>query len=320
MTMNPAENALVELVVVDKSPVADDVVALTLRGPARDRLPEWAPGAHVDLVLPGGLVRQYSLCGDRWDPYDYRVAVLRDPAGRGGSVFVHDGLRVGDRVSLGGPRNNFRLVPSPSYLFVAGGIGITPLLPMVRQAELVGADWRLLYGGRSLRGMAFLPELAAYGDKVVVVPQDVRGLPDLAAWLPSPGSATKVYCCGPAALLRAVEGLCAEHPPGQVRTERFVPEDRGAPARDEPFEVELRRSGRSVVVAPGQSVLDALNGVGVAVLSSCRRGTCGTCETTVLGGEPDHRDSILDDAERASGDCLFPCVSRSRSDRLVLDL
>ncbi len=320
MTMNPVENALVELVVADKTPVADGVVALILRGPARERLPDWAPGAHVDLVLPGGLVRQYSLCGDRWDPCSYRVAVLREPAGRGGSAFVHDELSVGDRVSLGGPRNNFRLVPSPSYLFVAGGIGITPLLSMVHQAELVGADWRLLYGGRSSRTMGFLPELAVYGDKVAVVPQDERGLLDLAAWLPSPGSATKVYCCGPAPLLRAVELLCADHPAGQVRMERFVPEDRGAPVRDEPFEVELRRSGRSVVVAPGQSLLDALSGIGVTVLSSCRQGTCGTCETTVLDGEPEHRDSILDDAERATGDCLFPCVSRSRSDRLVLDL
>jgi ferredoxin-NADP reductase len=150
----------VNLRVIGKTTVAEGVVTLSLAHPQGKRLPDWTPGSHVDLVLPGGLVRQYSLCGDRWDAYTYRVGVLREPASRGGSAYVHDRLAVGDMVAIGGPRNNFPLVPAQRYLFVAGGIGITPLLPMVRAAELLGADWQLLYGGRASTSMAFLDELA----------------------------------------------------------------------------------------------------------------------------------------------------------------
>jgi ferredoxin-NADP reductase len=248
------------------------------------------------------------------------VGVLREPASRGGSAFVHDELAPGDTVAIGGPRNNFPLVPAERYLFVAGGIGFTPLLPMVHQADLLGADWRLLYGGRTRGSMAFLGELARYGDRVTVCPQDEYGLLDLDGPLGEPDWARKVYCCGPEPLLAAVERRCAGWPPGLLRTERFVPKDQGAPVRAEAFEVALARSGRSVTVQPGQSVLDAVARLGVPVLSSCRQGTCGTCETGVVDGVPDHRDSILDDAERAAGDCMFPCVSRARTDRLVLDL
>lgn len=312
--------AMFDLEVVGKAPAADGVVTLTLAHPAGDRLPDWTPGAHVDLALPGGLVRQYSLCGDRWDPHTYRVGVLREPAGRGGSAFVHDRLAPGDRVPAGGPRNNFPLVPAERYLFIAGGIGITPLLPMVHQAALLGADWRLLYGGRTRGSMAFLGELARHGERVTVCPQDECGLLDLGRWIGEPDRGRKVYCCGPQPLLDAVGRRCASWPSGLLRTERFVPEQPGAPMRAEAFEVALARSGRSVTVQPGQSVLDAVTGLGVPVLSSCRQGTCGTCETGVVAGIPDHRDSILDDTERAAGDCMFPCVSRSATDRLVLDL
>ena len=145
--------------VTGKQVVAGDVLTLELASPQGLRLRDWSPGAHIDLVLPNGMTRQYSLCGDRWDPFTYRVGVLRESSGRGGSAFVHDELDVGDLVGVGGPRNNFALVPSEEYLFVAGGIGITPLLPMVAQAELLGADWRLLYGGRTRASMAFLDEL-----------------------------------------------------------------------------------------------------------------------------------------------------------------
>jgi ferredoxin-NADP reductase len=310
---------LIDLVVTEKSAVAHGVTALILRHPDGRRLPDWSPGAHLDLVLPNGMIRQYSLCGDRWDSGSYRVGVLREPAGRGGSAFIHDRLRCGDRVAASAPRNNFRLAPAKSYLFIAGGIGITPLLPMIHQAELLGAGWHLLYGGRSRASMAFRDELAGHGDRVTVVPQDERGLLDLPAHLPPPGSDTKVYCCGPAPLLAALERLTGDHPAGQVRTERFVPAAESA-ARNEPFEVELRRTGVTVVVSPQQSVLDAINAAGATVLSSCRQGTCGTCETAVVAGRPEHRDSILDDSERAAADYLFPCVSRSGSSRLVLDV
>jgi ferredoxin-NADP reductase len=222
---------------------------------------------------------------------------------------------------VGGPRNNFPLVPAERYLFVAGGIGITPLLPMIATAELLGADWRLLYGGRRRASMAFLDRLAASGGRVEVVPHDEGGLRGrLPGFLGTAPTGTPVYCCGPADLVAAVERACADRPPHTVHTARFAADELGAPARTTAFEVELARTGRRVRVGPGASVLEALGGAGVEVLSSCRQGICGTCETTVLSGRPDHRDSLLDDDERAANDCMYPCVSRSLDDRLVLDL
>ncbi|WP_138732203.1 PDR/VanB family oxidoreductase [Modestobacter excelsi] len=306
--------------VVDKTPVADGVVTLTLAAPDGGRLPDWAPGAHVDLTLEGGLTRQYSLCGDRWDAHTYRVGVLLEPTSRGGSRHVHEQLAPGHVVGLGGPRNAFPLVPAESYRFVAGGIGITPLLPMIAQAEMLGADWRLLYGGRQRSSMAFLDELAVHGDRVLVRPQDEYGLLDLPGFLGTPRTGTPVYGCGPEPLLSALERACHGWPARALHTERFVAAERGAPVRTTAFEVELRRSGRTLTVTPDVSVLEAIGAAGVEVLSSCRQGTCGTCETTVLAGQPDHRDSLLDDDARAAGDCMYPCVSRSCSDRLVLDL
>jgi ferredoxin-NADP reductase len=306
--------------VVGKTVVAEDVITLQLAAPSGGRLRDWTPGSHVDLLLPNGLTRQYSLCGDRRDPGTYRVGVLREPAGHGGSAFVHDELAVGDVVGVAGPRNNFPLVPSEQYLFVAGGIGITPLLPMIAQAELLGADWRLLYGGRRRASMAFLDDLAAYGDRVQIVPQDEYGLLDLPAFLGQPRPGIRIYSCGPAPLLAAMERACADWPPHTLRTERFVADETGAPVRTTPFEVELARTGGTVTVTPDMTIVDALGHVGVEVLTSCRRGVCGTCETTVLEGRPDHRDALLDADERDAADCMYVCVSRAISDRLVLDL
>jgi ferredoxin-NADP reductase len=304
-----------------KDVVSEGVVSLTLTHPHGKRLPDWAPGAHIDLMLPTGMTRQYSLCGDRWDPYSYRVGILREPAGRGGSAFVHDILDVGDVVGVGGPRNHFPLVPASRYLFVAGGIGITPLIPMVAQADLMGIEWTLVYGGRTRSSMGFLDLLSAYGDRVVIAPQDEVGLLDLPRWLDAAArDETKVYVCGPEPLLNAVEQRCVGWPLGKLRTERFVARQQSAPARTAPFDVELSRSGITVSVGPEGTVLDAVQRAGINVLTSCREGTCGTCETTVLSGTPDHRDSILDDVERERADCMFICVSRSCSDRLVLDL
>jgi ferredoxin-NADP reductase len=306
--------------VTGRTAVAEDVVTLQLAAPSGGRLRDWTPGSHVDLLLPNGLTRQYSLCGDRFDPSTYRVGVLREPAGRGGSAFVHDELAVGDVVGVAGPRNKIPLVPSDSYQLVAGGIGITPLLPMIAQADLLGADWRLLYGGRRRASMAFLDELEAYGDRVQVVPQDEHGLLDLAGFLGEPRSGVRIYSCGPAPLLAAMEAACSGWPAHTLRTERFVADERGAPLRTTPFEVELARTGRTVTVTPDTTIVDALGRAGVEVLTSCRRGVCGTCETTVLAGRPDHRDALLDDDERDAADCMYVCVSRSITDRLGLDL
>jgi len=310
------------LTVTEKAAVADGVVALTLERGDGSRLPDWEPGAHVDVTLASGATRQYSLCGDRWDAHRYRIAVLREADGRGGSAYVHDALHVGDQVILGGPRNDFPMVPAARYVFVAGGIGITPLLPMVVQAALVGADWELLYGGRRRTSMAFLDELAPHGGRVRTVPEDEAGLLPLDEVLHPARTDTVVYCCGPAPLLAAVERTVAATgwEPHRLRTERFTAAEPPPPVRDEPFELELARTGARVSVPPRLSVLDAARRAGATTLSSCEKGICGTCETTVLDGVPDHRDSILADHERAAGDVIFPCVSRAASDRLVLDL
>ncbi|MFD5541019.1 PDR/VanB family oxidoreductase [Streptomyces sp. NPDC127079] len=306
-----------ELVVSAKEAAADGVVALTLRHPAGEDLPGWEPGAHLDVVLGPDLERQFSLCGDPGDRTGWRIAVLREPDGRGGSAFVHEQVGVGDKVRVRGPRNHFRLEPAPRYRFVAGGIGITPILPMLAAAEAAGAEWTLLYGGRTRKSMAFTGELARYGDtRVTVAPQDETGLLDIGAVLDDVPEGTLVYCCGPGPLLDAVEERC---PAGVLRVERFRPKEQEA-GEEREFEVVLAQSGRTVTVVPGVSVLDTVRAAGVEVLFSCTEGTCGTCETDVLEGTPDHRDSVLTEQERAAGETMLICVSRCRGERLVLDL
>jgi ferredoxin-NADP reductase len=296
-------------------------VRLTLRRPGGEPFPEWEPGAHVDLVLGDGLIRQYSLCGDPADRSALCVAVLREPDGRGGSAHVHDRLADGDPVWIRGPRNHFRLVPSSRYLFVAGGIGITPIVPMIARADAAGADWRLVYGGRTRASMAFREELVArHGDRVEIRPQDETGLLDLDALLGQPREDVAVYCCGPEPLLAAVEQRCAAWPAGSLHVERFSPKDGVGAGERASFEVELAASGFSVTVPEDKSILEAVEDAGVPVLFSCQEGTCGTCETPVLDGVPDHRDSLLTDAERAANDTMMICVSRSCGARLVLDL
>jgi ferredoxin-NADP reductase len=310
-----------ELVVAERADVAEGVVTLVLRDPSGALLPAWEPGAHVDLVLAPGLTRQYSLCGDPGERDRWRIAVLREPDGRGGSAFVHEKLLPGTAVPVRGPRNHFALVPAPRYLFLAGGVGITPILAMTTAATAAGADWQLVYGGRSAATMAFADELrAAHGERVQLRPQDEHGLLDLDALLTAPAPGTLVYCCGPAPLLDAVEQRCAAWPPGTLHVERFAPLDAGAPLRADAFEVELARSGVTMTVPPDRSVLETLEAAGAAPLSSCREGTCGTCETGVLAGEVDHRDSLLTEDEREAHDTMFPCVSRSACPKLVLDL
>ncbi|MEU4876315.1 PDR/VanB family oxidoreductase [Streptomyces sp. NPDC021608] len=305
-----------ELVVERREFAADGVLALTLRHPLGEPLPVWEPGAHVDVVLGPGLERQYSLCGDPADRAAWRIAVLRETAGRGGSVRVHEQVRQGDKIGVRGPRNHFALRPAPRYRFIAGGIGITPLLPMLAAAEAAGAEWSLLYGGRTRASMAFTAELAAYGDRVTVVPQDEAGLLDLGPALDALPADALVYCCGPGPLLDAVEERC---PPAALRVERFQAKEQPV-AGEREFEVELARSGRTLTVAPGVSVLDAVRAAGVQVLYSCAEGTCGTCETDVLDGTPEHRDCVLSTEERESGETMMICVSRCRGERLVLDL
>jgi len=311
----------VELVVAVKAPIADGIVALELTGPSGEELPPWTPGAHVDLLLTDDLERQFSLCGDPADAARWRIAVLRESEGRGGSAFVHDRLAVGDRVRARGPRNHFPLEPAEEYLFIAGGIGITPLLPMMAKATQDGIEWRLAYGGRRAASMAFVDELPGTTEgHVALWPQDEVGLIDLEGLLVEPRPGCRIYCCGPEPLLQAVDGLVAGWPPHSLRTERFSPKAHALEGDASSFVVRLDYSDLEVTVGPDQSIVDAVEALGVDVITSCREGTCGTCETTVLDGVPDHRDSILSEDEHAANDTMMICCSRSHSPVLVLDL
>jgi len=290
-----------DLVVREAQVVADGVVALTLADPNGEELPPWTPGAHIDFVLGDELIRQYSLCSSPSKPNVWRVGVLRAPDSRGGSERVHDILAPGSVVRVRGPRNHFPLVASPRYLFLAGGIGITPLLPMIAEADASGADWRLLYGGRERASMGFLAELAQYGDRVKIVPQDEEGMLDLESVLGTPQPNTLVYCCGPEGLLGAVEKFCENWPPGSLHLERFSAKpQKPAAEADSAFELVLQRSGLTLEVPPDKSVLTVIREAGVSVLASCLEGVCGTCETEVIEGDVDHRDSVLNEEERAS--------------------
>ncbi|GAA3789066.1 PDR/VanB family oxidoreductase [Streptomyces coacervatus] len=303
----PRSRAL-RLLVASRETVADGVVQLRLEG--RD-LPRWEPGAHLDLVLPSGLVRQYSLCGDPEDTSSYTVATRLIEDGRGGSREVHEQVAEGMELEVRGPRNRFPLVDAPSYVFVVGGIGITPVLPMLR-ALPGGTPWRLVYGGRTRASMPFLEEIEKLGgDRVTVVAEDEDGLPDLDGLLADTAEGAAVYCCGPEGLIAAME---ARFP--QVRLERFTPhtsaDGNGA------FEVELRRSGRTLTVPADSTVLAAVRAELPNTAYSCEQGFCGTCQQRILEGEVEHRDELLTDAERA--DSMLICVSRARSERLVLDM
>ncbi|GAA4471260.1 PDR/VanB family oxidoreductase [Rhodococcus olei] len=312
----------VDLLVRQMRIESSGVLSLRLEHPRGEALDRWTPGAHLDLHLGGGLVRQYSLCGDPDDKAGYRVAILREPDGRGGSRRVHDTLRPGDTVPVSLPRNNFELLPSPRYVFVAGGIGITPILAMIVEAQRAGADWELHYGGRSRATMAFLDELAPHEGRVHVVTEDTDGLLDLPSILGTARPGTLVYACGPEGLLTAVESYAGTWPDGAIRLERFKAKERPAAEGDgdQPITVVCEQSGVSATVDPDRTILETLEEAGVDVPNSCREGICGTCETRVLCGTPDHRDSLLTTAERESGATIMICVSRARSAELVLDI
>ena len=325
--MTPSANVhefTAELILRRRSTPADGVVVLDLAHPQNEELPRWEPGAHIDLILDDGLTRQYSLCGDPRDSGVWRVGVLLDPNSRGGSRYVHENLDEGANVRVRGPRNHFPLVDAPSYRFIAGGIGITPIVAMIEAVERAGSDWTLLYGGRTKASMAFADELAErYPERVTVWPQDERGLLDLESLLKDAEDNTLVYSCGPEALLAAVEQHCAAWPSGALHIERFAAKAPTAEQAAEAlhrFEVVCRRTGVTLEVPSDKSILETLEEADVPIMASCYEGVCGTCEARVLEGTPDHRDSMLTEPEKAAGEVMLVCVSRSRTERLVLDL
>lgn len=301
------------------TPEAEGVVSVGLARGDGAALPSWTPGSHIDVHLGSGVVRQYSLCGDPAEVGSWTVAVLRQPAGRGGSLIVHDSLEVGQDLPVSLPRNHFPLVSAQRYVFVAGGIGITPLLPMMGSLPR-STPWRLIYGGRSAASMAFIPAIQGLGGDLQLRPQDVHGLLDLPSLLADVDTGTAVYCCGPEPLIDAVEHLAQNWPAGTLHVERFRPRERDDAGLSRSFVVHLARSGATVPVPADVTIVDALAANGIRVPTSCLEGVCGTCETRVLDGRPDHRDSVLSEEERDAGDVMMICCSRALSDQMTLDL
>ncbi|MFJ4170269.1 PDR/VanB family oxidoreductase [Paenarthrobacter sp. NPDC089714] len=298
---------------------ADSVVSLVLVALHGESLPEWQPGAHVDVQLSPGLSRSYSLSGDPRDRFSYRISVGLASDSRGGSAHIHQSVRAGDVLTLSRPQSNFEFVDAEAYLFLAGGIGITPFLPMITLAEAHGRPWRLSYAVPSRDAMPFGHELASYGSTVAVYASDEGSRLVLADHIHSVDSSTAIYCCGPERMISEAEQIAAVA--GQrVRTERFRGAELAPALREGAFNVVCARSAKTVTVNPDESVLDALEGQGLAVPSSCREGACGTCELAVLRGEVDHRDSILSPEEKQANETMMVCVSRAVSEELELDV
>ncbi len=309
-----------DLEISDVTREAQDVIAITFRDPSGADLPPWEPGAHIEIQLPSGLHRQYSMCSDPADRSRYTVAVLRDENGRGGSVELHEVAQVGRVMSVRLPRNDFPLHEAASYVFVGGGIGITPLIPMIAAVEARDADWQLVYGGRSADTMAYRDRLAAYGERVDFVCEDERGYPDLPMILKGAPEGSLVYTCGPGPMIDAVAAEHARHDHlGSLHFERFSaagPVDTSGDA----FEVELARTGETLQVPEGVPILEAVRELLPDQPFSCEEGYCGECETRVLEGEPDHRDDYLTPEEQQTNEVMMICVSRCKGKRLKLDL
>jgi ferredoxin-NADP reductase/DMSO/TMAO reductase YedYZ heme-binding membrane subunit len=304
------------MVVASTAMAADGVMALRLEPVGGEALPVWYPGAHITLSLPNGLQRQYSLCGDPAERDHFDIAVLKTRHSEGGSEFIHANLTPGMTLEVSGPLNHFELEPASEYLFVAGGIGITPIKAMIESLP-ERRQWRLIYAGRSRTTMAFLAELLErYPDRITVHASDEQDAElDIASLVVD--TPAQVYCCGPESLMSSTAALV---PSEQMHLERFVAVDRTAGVAAHAIDVSCRKSKKEFVVSADQSILEALEAHGIPVLGSCRKGVCGTCEVRIVEGEPVHLDSVMPDDEKDSLRVMYPCVSRAAGDRLVLDV
>lgn len=319
------EPARIPVRIVSKEDVARRVVSLTLERVDGGSFHSWDPGAHIDIHLSDELTRQYSLCPvPDGDGTRLRIAVLRESDSRGGSSRIHEHIAEGDLLAVSEPRNNFPLLASRKYLFIAGGIGITPMLSMVERAHREQRDWTLYYLGSSSEDMAFAQSLRErYGaDRVELHASSVAGRLDLRTILAMPRAHMLVYVCGPAALVDEVQDYCLGWPPGVLHAELFSNDALGKGSNTDPFDIELVRTGRTVTVGPDETVLDKLERQGIRILSSCRAGLCGTCEVGVVRGDIEHRDAVLDDATKDAGDVMLVCVSRAAAGchTLALDI
>ena len=321
----PSGHAINRTVVVQSvSPAGEDIVRLRLASPDGRPLPRWTPGSHIDVECgEPGVSRQYSLCGDPAEPDVFEIAVLREAQGRGGSRWVHDNVRAGDRLRIRGPRNHFRLDETVKRaIFIAGGIGITPISAMARRAKALGIDYQLHYSGRGRRSMALLDELAAlHGERLHVYAKDEGRRNDFPALLARPDADTQIYACGPVRMLEALSAGCAAWPADALRVEHFQSTlGKLDPTHEHAFDVTLKDSGIVVHVPADQTLLSALRAANIDVQSDCEEGLCGSCEVRVLEGEVDHRDVVLTRAEREANGKMMACCSRACGKRLVLEL
>jgi tetrachlorobenzoquinone reductase len=299
---------------------APDILSYELRPLDGGNLPAFTAGAHIDLALPNGLVRSYSLLNPQSERHRYVIAVQKDRGSRGGSKWVHDNFRAGGMLSVSSPRNNFALDESAEKsVFIAGGIGITPILSMIERLSAIGRDWELIYCSRTRGGTPFVESLGKYRAVRFNFDQEPGGkMLDIGAAVRAAPENGHLYCCGPVPMLDAFEQATKDLPRERVHVEYFTAKE--APAVEGGFKVVLAKSGRELAVPPGKTILGALSDIGIDVPHSCTEGVCGTCETKVLEGIPDHRDVILTDAERAANKTMMICCSGSKSEKLVLDL
>lgn len=317
-----------ELRVTQMTWEAEDVLSVRLaRIDNAKPLPAWEPGAHIDVYIPDGSTRQYSLCGDPGDRSSWQIAVLREPEGRGGSTFIHDELRVGDRLLVTRPKNNFVLEDAPYHALIAGGVGITPIMAMAEHLAREDRPFHLTYGGRTTGSMAFHSRLAALGDRVSFLAEDTDGRPDLEALLKELPSGGLVYVCGPLGLLTAVQAAAETvHGADQdvVRFELFsrsgLEPVETAGLDEDHYELVLAKSGHTLRLAPEANILETALALGIEVENDCRDGICGSCLTPVLSGTVDHRDLVLTKKEQAAMDRMLICISKPTCPRLELDL
>lgn len=301
-----------------------ELVPAAVGGASAQTFPDFTPGAHIDLHLPSGLVRSYSLVNAPGETNRYVLGILADPKSRGGSRFIHDNFRVGMTLDISAPRNHFELDENTAHtVLVAGGIGVTPILCMYRRLRSLGRSVKLLYCARTAPQAAFVDEINALGGDITYHFDDQQGgkPASLTSFLAGQPAGTHAYCCGPGVMLDAFEAACAEADIANVHIERFAAApDAPPPATSEGYVVKLAKSGKEIAVPAGATLLDTLLAAGIDADHSCMEGVCGACETRVLEGCPDHRDSVLSAGERAENKVMMICVSGCKGDRLTLDL
>jgi tetrachlorobenzoquinone reductase len=316
----PSDASTIEVLLTCIRIAARDTNLYTFQRPDRGPLPDAEPGSHIGVILPNGIERQYSLIDAGPRRTEYTVGVKRDLNSRGGSLFMHDQLRVGSRLSIVPPRNNFPLKEDADLIvLLAGGIGITPIYSMVKRLIERGRPWELYYSCRTRLDAAFLEELAQHSSAHFHFDDEEGGrFLNVAAIIEKLPRFSHLYCCGPAPMLAAFEAATTHWPPGQVHVEYFTP--KFAAAQEGGYIVELARAKRELVIPPGKSILQAVREAGIEVPHSCEEGVCGACETRVISGIPDHRDTILTESERKANATMMICCSGSKTPRLVLDI